>query len=141
MVLFGIIMSLSFVACNKDASVSVNVDNNSVPMSTAVPEVIVTNVDISALPEDVDYIRHYSNEEKIELVRNFIRQLTWQDITSEKPDEETGVLYTVVYTYEDGTTKTYYFKEDKYFKFEGIGWKIVENFDELKNIIKDTPTD
>ena len=55
--LFGIIMSMSFIGCNKNVDVSLNGNNNSATMSTAIPEVIVTSADISALPDNVDYIR------------------------------------------------------------------------------------
>ncbi len=132
-----IIICLMFVACNGNKGIN----DNSLPVATSAKEAVVVEISVSTSPENADYIRHYTNKDKIEKIRSFIRGLIWSDVTSEEPDKETGTLYTLTFTYEDSTKKTYYFKENQYFKFDGIDWKIISSIDEMKKIIVDTQTD
>ncbi|MFQ9695806.1 MAG: hypothetical protein ACLRY5_03135 [Zhenhengia sp.] len=78
---------------------------------------------------------------KIEEICDYIRRLTWDDLKDENPDLENGAEYSVTYTYEDETTKTYYFKEDSYFKSENFDWKLINGVENFKNLIENIVSD
>lgn len=107
----------------------------------AVKEKTVIAIDIASQPQQEDYTRHYSDAIKIEEICDYIRRLTWNDLKDENPDMENGAEYSVTYTYEDETTKTYYFKEDSYFKSENFDWKLINGVENFKNLIENTVSD
>lgn len=125
------IICILCVACNNEYS-----EHSS--ESAAVIEKNVIAIDISSQPQQNEYTCHYSDVAKIESICNYIRDLTWDDLTTQKPDTEKGIEYTVTYTNEDNTTKTYYFKEPNYFKTDNFDWKLVNSLEDFKEIAANT---
>lgn len=133
-ILFITIICILLVACD-------NKTISGFPNTVAVKEKTVIAIDIASQPQQEDYTRHYSDAIKIEEICDYIRRLTWNDLKDENPDRENGAEYSVTYTYEDETTKTYYFKEDSYFKSENFDWKLINGVENFKNLIENTVSD
>jgi len=114
------------------------------PEATAARAKEIVSIEVSTLPENPAYVRNYTTSDKIESVRAYLDSLSWKDLSSDdNPDTHAGMTFMVTKTFSDGTTKSYYFLGNQYFKFDGIDWKVLNYIQgiELENIINDRPTD
>lgn len=114
------------------------------PEATAARAKEIVSIEVSTLPENPAYVRNYITSDKIESVRAYLDSLSWKDLSSgDKPDARAGMTFIVTKTFSDGTTKSYSFLGNQYFKFDGIDWKALNHMQgiELESIIKDRPTD
>lgn len=134
------LIALMLVACTNNTN---KLNLTETPTAEASISKEIKSVEISTLPQDKDMERKYTTEDKIEKVREYINSLSWEDVASEKPEDYTGMTYIVTAEFDDGTTKTYTFFANKFFKFDGIEWMKISQGDvmQLEGIIKDNPTD
>lgn len=135
-----IFIGLMLVACSNNTD-EINLTETAIAEETISRE--IKSIKISTLPESEDKERRYTTEDKIEKIREHIDSLSWKDVTSENPEDYTGITYIVTIEFDDETTKTYSFFANQFFKFDGIEWMKIKESDvmKLENIIKDTPTD
>lgn len=134
------LIGLMLVACTNNAN-KINLTEPARAEASISKE--IKAIKISTLPESKDKERKYTTEDKIEKIREYIDSLSWEDITSENPEDYTGMTYIVTKEFDDETTKTYSFFANQFLKFDGIEWMKIKGSDivKLENIIKDTPTD
>ena len=135
-----ILIGLMLVACSNNTD-KINLTETAIAEDSISKE--IKSIKISTLPESEDKERRYTAEDKIEKIREYIDSLSWKDVTSENPEDYTGMTYIVTTEFDDETTKTYSFFANQFFKFDGIEWMKIKESDvmKLENIIKDTPTD
>lgn len=135
-----ILIGLMLVACSNNID-KINLTEKPIAEDTIVRE--IKSIKITTLPKSEGRERMYTTEDKVEKMREYIDSLDWEDVTSENPDDYTGMTYIVTTEFDDETTKTYSFFANQFLKFDGIEWMKIEESDvvKLENIIKDTPTD
>lgn len=108
------------------------------------PNRMVSQIDISAEPEDETLIRRYSDQEHLSPIMRMLREL---DTTTEPEMSpyQSGehVLYTITVTYANGATNDYCIMDNRYFRIGDADWSEVgnEKISELLDFIRDNPNE
>lgn len=104
---------------------------------------LVTQVDISCHKEDVQILRHYTDEKKIESVLLYVRLAEDGRPAAAAGDRATGEIYKITVTRADGEITQYRQKDHRYFSRDRQSWHEIdpEQAEGLYRLIRYLPSD
>lgn len=110
--------------------------------TTPEPSRLVTQVDISCQKEDVQILRHYTCQEKMEAVLLYLR-LAQTGKTVDAPGIVSGELYRICVTRADGSATCYQQRDHRYFCKEHHPWQELEaqQAEGLYRLLRQLPSD
>ena len=112
---FLLILLLSISGCTRHVS-----ENSSVPMR------VVTEINISYKNGPVAVERSYEEQEKMQMILNYLRWIDPYGAPAEDPMTQQGADFYVELHYSDGTAKTYHQRCDRYLRVGDGPWKRID---------------
>lgn len=110
----------------------------------ALPNRMVSRIDIAAEPDDDSLSRSYSAQEQLSPIMRMLRELD-TGVEPEMSPYQSGehVRYIITVTYANGNTNNYTIMDNRYFRVGSEDWCEVENekVAELVSFIQDNPNE
>ena len=97
------------------------------------PHLMVQSIDVSMMPRDPEFVRHYQTQENLTALLNLLREISTNDIPEEEPKLNDGqTYYTVAVTYATGQTREYYIQGYRFLKLGDDPWCEISHEDAMR---------
>lgn len=110
----------------------------------AIPNRMVSQIAITAEPEDSSMIRSYADQEQLSPIMRMLRDMDTGEAPKTNPQQRgEQISYTITVTYSNGTTNAYTILDNRYLRVGDGAWceSEPEKIEELIAFIRDNPNE
>ena len=104
-------------------------------------ELLVTRVDVDYKESSQSLIRHYSGQEKMMAILNFLRLCKFDGMPADNPEDHAGSSCQILLTLAGGGHRAYYLHDERYLSKGGRPWEKIRPPGSLRALLLALPSD